>query len=155
MMDGLGLAETTPGPLVMVLQFVGFVGAWQHPPAGWSPLASATLGAALTTWVTFAPCFLWILAGAPYVERLRGNKALSNALSAVTAAVVGVILNLVVWFAWQAVFPDATGAGRPPSWKPDGFAVAISIVAFLGMQRWNWGVIPVVLGAGALGTVWG
>lgn len=155
MMEGLGLAETTPGPLIMVLQFVGFVGAWQHPPEGWPPLASATLGAAMTTWVTFVPCFLWILAGAPYIERLRKHEGLSCALSAVTAAVVGVILNLALWFAWQAVFPGATGAEAPLSWRPDWFVVVLSLAAFLGMQRWKWGVIPVVVGAAVLGMAWG
>ncbi|MEK9753208.1 MAG: chromate efflux transporter [Rhodospirillaceae bacterium] len=103
MLDGLGLAETTPGPLIMVTQFVGFMGAFRDPGT-LSPLAAGTLGAALTTWVTFAPCFLWIFLGAPYVERLRGSEALSAALGAITAAVVGVILNLAVWFALHVVF---------------------------------------------------
>ena len=88
MMDGLGLAETTPGPLIMVVQFVGFVGAWQHPD-GLPPLLAATLGALLTTWVTFTPCFLWVFLGGPYIERLRGNKKLAAVLSTITAAIVG------------------------------------------------------------------
>jgi chromate transporter len=154
MMDGLGLAETTPGPLIMVLQFVGFVGGWQHPPDGWSPLAAATLGAAITTWVTFVPCFLWIFLGAPYIERLRGNEALSCALSAVTAAVVGVVLNLAVWFALHAVFPHAATANTSAFWQPDWFVIVLAVVAFFGMQKWKWDVIPVVFVAALLGVMW-
>ncbi len=103
MLDGLGLAETTPGPLIMVLQFVGFLAAFRDPGM-LHPLVAASLGGLLATWVTFAPCFLWIFAGAPYVETLRANKALSGALTAITAAVVGVILNLAVWFAQHVLF---------------------------------------------------
>ena len=103
MLDGLGLAETTPGPLILVTQFVGFLGAWRQ--AGAEPsLWAATLGALLTTWVTFLPCFVWIFAGAPHVDRLRSQKALSAALSAITAAVVGVIANLAMWFALNLLF---------------------------------------------------
>jgi len=98
MLDGLGMAETTPGPLIMVLQFVGFMAAYRDPGT-LTPLVAATLGGLLATWVTFVPCFLWIFLGAPYVERLRGFRALNTALSAITAAVVGVILNLAIWFA--------------------------------------------------------
>ena len=105
MLDGLGLAETTPGPLIMVVQFVGFLAAFRDA-TGLPPLVAATLGAILTTWVTFLPCFLWIFAGAPFVERLRGNRALSAALTAITAAVVGVILNLAVWFALHTLFGE-------------------------------------------------
>ena len=103
MLDGLGMAETTPGPLIMVLQFVGFMAAFRDP-GGLSPMLAGTLGGLLATWVTFTPCFLWIFLGAPFIERLRGNKGLSAALSAITAAVVGVILNLAVWFAIHTVF---------------------------------------------------
>jgi chromate transporter len=103
MLDGLAMAETTPGPLIMVLQFVGFLGAYRAPGA-LPPLLAGTLGGLLTTWVTFAPCFLWIFAGAPWVEALRGNRRLSGALNAITAAVVGVIGNLAVWFAVHALF---------------------------------------------------
>jgi chromate transporter len=142
MMDGLGLAETTPGPLIMVLQFVGFTGAWQHPE-GLSPLLAGTLGALITTWATFTPCFLWIFLGGPHIEQLRGNVKLTAALSAITAAVVGVVMNLAVWFAINALFP---GNG-----VVDWFAVVISAVAFVGMLRWKWDIIPVVLSAGALG----
>ena len=103
MLDGLGMAETTPGPLIMVTQFVGFLAAWREP-GGLPPLLAATLGGLLTTWVTFVPCFLWIFFGAPFVEALRANKALGAALGAITAAVVGVILNLAVWFALHVLF---------------------------------------------------
>lgn len=141
MLDGLALAETTPGPLIMVLQFVGFLGGWQiHAPL--SPLASATLGAAVTTWATFVPCFIWIFLGAPYLEHLRGNVRLTAALTAITAAVVGVILNLAVVLGGAVLF--AAGA---VNW----FGLGIALVAFAGMVRWKWGAIPVVLGAGALG----
>ncbi len=145
MMDGLGLAETTPGPLIMVLQFVGFMGGWQHPQ-GLSPLFAATLGALLTTWVTFTPCFLWIFLGGPYIEKLRGNIELTAALSAVTAAVVGVVLNLAVWFALNALFPNHQ--------RVDWFALTLAIIAFGGMLRWKWDIIPVIVGSGIAGLVW-
>jgi chromate transporter len=105
MLDGLGMAETTPGPLIMVLQFVGFMAAFRDPGT-LSPMVAGTLGGLLATWVTFAPCFLWIFLGAPFIERLRGNSALAAALSAITAAVVGVILNLALWFAVHTMFRD-------------------------------------------------
>ena len=107
MLDGLGMAETTPGPLIMVLQFVGFLGAYRNP-GSLDPMTAATLAAILTTWVTFVPCFLWIFLGAPFIERLRGNVALSGAMSAITAAVVGVILNLAVWLAVHTLFAGVT-----------------------------------------------
>ena len=141
MMDGLGLAETTPGPLIMVLQFVGFMGGWN---AG--GLGSAVICALLTTWVTFVPCFLWIFLGAPYVDRLYGNAKLNAVLSAVTAAVVGVILNLAVWFGVRTLLPEGGPVNR--------FAAAVGLVAFAGMWRWKWGVVPVVLGAGVLGLIY-
>ena len=144
MLDGLGLAETTPGPLIMVLQFVGFLGGWNQPGT-LPPLLAATLGAFITTWTTFIPCFLWIFLGAPHIERLRQQQSLTCALSAITAAVVGVVLNLAVWFGLQVLFP------KP--WQPDWFAVAIAVVAFAGMLRWKWDVIPVVLGAGVAGLI--
>ena len=144
MLDGLGLAETTPGPLIMVLQFVGFLGGWNHP-GHLPPLLAASLGAGLTTWTTFLPCFLWIFLGAPHLEQLRGNVKLTTALSAVTAAVVGVILNLAVWFGRQVFFP---GAGA------DWFAVVLAAVAFLGLWKWKWNVFWVVLGGGLLGVLW-
>jgi chromate transporter len=145
MLDGLGLAETTPGPLIMVLQFVGFVGGWQHP-GQLAPLAAATLGAFITTWTTFVPCFLWIFLGAPHIEQMRGNERLSAALSAVTAAVVGVILNLAVWFGLHVLWPDGNAV--------DVYAVAVALAAFAGMLRWQWAVIPVVFGAGLLGIIY-
>jgi chromate transporter len=144
MMDGLGLAETTPGPLIMVLQFVGFIGAWQHPE-GLSPLLAGTLGALLTTWATFTPCFLWIFLGGPHIEQLRGNVKLTTALSAITAAVVGVVLNLAVWFAINALFPNRAAL--------DWFAVIVSAIAFIAMLRWKWEIVPVVLGSGVLGMI--
>ena len=145
MLDGLGLAETTPGPLIMVLQFVGFLGGWNQPGA-LSPLLAATLGAAITTWTTFVPCFLWIFLGAPHIERLRENARLTAALSAVTAAVVGVILNLALWFGLQVLFPQR--------WEPDWFAVVIAGGAFAGIAWRKWNVIAVVLGAGGLGILY-
>lgn len=103
MLDGLGMAETTPGPLIQVVQFVGFMGAYRDP-GPFSPLMAGIVGSIVTTWVTFVPCFLWIFLGAPYIERLRGNRLLSAALSAITAAVVGVVLNLAVWFSLHTLF---------------------------------------------------
>ena len=145
MMDGLGLAETTPGPLIMVVQFVGFMGGWsQH--GNMNQLLAATLGALITTWVTFTPCFLWIFLGGPHIEQLRGNERLTTTLSAVTAAIVGVVLNLAVWFGLHALWP---GDGRL-----DWFALALSSIAFIGMMKWKWDVIPVVLGSGLLGLVY-
>jgi chromate transporter len=144
MLDGLGLAETTPGPLIMVLQFVGFLGAWNHP-GPLSSLCAATLGAFITTWTTFVPCFLWIFLGAPHIEQLRGNVKLTAALSAVTAAVVGVILNLAVWFGQHVLFPEPRNI--------DWFALVLAVIVFVGLWRWKWNVVPVVLGAGALGMI--
>jgi chromate transporter len=148
MMDGLGLAETTPGPLIMVVQFVGFLGGWNQP-GGHSPLLMATLGAAITTWTTFVPSFLWIFLGAPHLERWRANVRLSGALAAVTAAVVGVVLNLAVWFGLQVFFPRGVGAG-----SVDGFAVVVGVLAFVALQRFKVGVVTVVLASGALGWAW-
>jgi chromate transporter len=106
MLDGLGMAETTPGPLIMVVQFVGFMAAYRSPGT-LDPMLAATLGAVLTTWVTFVPCFLWIFLGAPFIETLRTNMALTGAMSAITAAVVGVIMNLAIWFALHVLFREA------------------------------------------------
>jgi chromate transporter len=149
MLDGLGLAETTPGPLIMVVQFVGFLGGWNQPGTS-SPLAMATLGAAMTTWTTFVPCFLWIFLGAPHIERLRGNVKLSGALSAVTAAVVGVVLNLAVWFGLQVFFPR----GAHDYSRADWFAVVVCAAAFAAMQRFKISVITVVAASGAIGLAW-
>lgn len=145
MLDGLGLAETTPGPLIMVVQFVGFMGGWNHP-GGLSPLLAGTIGALITTWTTFVPCFLWILLGAPYIELMRGQVKFTSALSAVTAAVVGVILNLAVWFGLQTLFP----AAGTINW----FAAIIGPAVFVGLWRWRWGIVPVVIGSGLLGWLW-
>ena len=148
MLDGLGMAETTPGPLIMVLQFVGFMAAFRD--AGTlNPLLAGTLGGLLATWVTFAPCFLWIFLGAPYIEVLRGNRALSGALTAITAAVVGVILNLAIWFGVHTVFRDV----RPVEWgilnfdapvwqSVDPWALLLSAAAMVAMFRFNVGMLP-------------
>jgi chromate transporter len=144
MMDGLGLAETTPGPLIMVVQFVGFIGAWQHPD-GLPPLLAATFGALLTTWVTFTPCFLWIFLGGPHIEQLRGNAKLTSALSAITAAIVGVVLNLAVWFALRVFFPSAGII--------DWFAIALCALAFMAMLRYKIDIVPVVLASGLFGLL--
>ena len=124
MLDGLGLAETTPGPLIMVVQFVGFLAAFREA-TGLPPLLAGTLGALLTTWVTFAPCFLWIFLGAPHVERLRGNRALSAALATITAAVVGVILNLSIWFSLHVLF------GEVATVRGQGVAVDVPVLSTL------------------------
>ena len=145
MIDGLGLAESTPGPLIMVVQFVGFLGGWHHPGT-LSPLVAATLGALITTWCTFVPCFLWIFLGAPHVEQLRGNRRLSAAMSTITASVVGVVLNLAVWFAHQVYVP----AGAPL----DGFAVVLSIAAFVVLILAKNSLIPVVAGGGLAGLLY-
>jgi chromate transporter len=146
MLDGLGLAETTPGPLIMVVQFVGFLGGWNQPGT-LSPLAMATLGAAMTTWTTFVPCFLWIFLGAPHIEQLRGNARVGSTLTTVTAAVVGVVLNLAVWCGLQVIFPRG-GAGGV-----EWLAVAIGVVAFAAMQFFRVGIVPVVIASGAIGLV--
>ncbi len=143
MMDGLGLAETTPGPLIIVLQFVGFMAAWNHS-SGLPPLVAATAGALITTWMTFVPCFLWILLGAPFIERLRGHASFAAALATITAAVVGVVLNLAVWFGAQSLFPRG---------QVDWYASSVSVVVFVGLTRWRWEIIPVVFAAGTLGLI--
>ena len=150
MLAGLAFAETTPGPLIMVLQFVGFMGGWSQPDGALSPLAAATLCSAMTTWATFVPCFLWIFLGAPHIERLRGNAALGSAFTAVTAAVVGVILNLAIWFAWQVWRPKAVGGAVGWDW----FAVTVSVAAFVALHRFKANLIAVIAGAGAAGLVW-
>lgn len=127
MLDGLGMAETTPGPLIMVLQFVGFMAAYRSP-GSWPPLLAGAAGGLLTVWVTFTPCFLWIFLGAPYIEQLRGNKALTGALSAITAAVVGVILNLAVWFAIHTIFRQTVPA--------QGFGFSFDIPVIASMDPW-------------------
>jgi chromate transporter len=159
MVVGLGLAETTPGPLIMVVEFVGFVGAYQHP-GGLVPLVAGVLGAIVVTWATFAPCFLWIFLGAPYVERLRGSVRLSAALETVTAAVVGVIANLAVTFAVGTLFDqvhavETIGGTIPvPVWSSvDVFAVVVATGSFVGLWRFRWKIIPVVAGSAVAGLV--
>jgi chromate transporter len=144
MMDGLGLAETTPGPLIMVLQFVGFMGGWNQP-GQLSPLTAATIGALVTTWVTFIPSFLWVFLGGPHIEQLRGNKRITMALSAVTAAVVGVILNLAVWFGLHVFHPEKN--------RIDWFAVVLGLAALIALVRWKVGVIPVIVAGGLIGLI--
>ncbi len=144
MIDGLGLAETTPGPLIMVLQFVGFMAGWRQ--ATDLGLAGAVLGALTATYFTFMPCFLWIFLGAPYVEQSRGNRAFAGALAAITAAVVGVVLNLAVWFGLLVLFPATGGV--------DVFAVAVALLAFVAMQRFRLDIITVVLASALLGLVY-
>lgn len=146
MLDGLAFAETTPGPLIMVLQFVGFLGGWNQPGA-LTPLAAATLGAAITTWVTFVPCFLWIFLGAPHVEQLRGNLRLTASLAAVTASVVGVILNLAVWFGWQVLVPGGTGA------RVDGVAAGLCLAAFVALHRFKVNAMAVIAACGLIGLL--
>ncbi|HEX6528209.1 MAG TPA: chromate transporter, partial [Burkholderiales bacterium] len=134
MVDGLGLAETLPGPLIKVTQFVGFLAAWRSPEP-FSPLTSAVLGSALTTWVTFVPPILLIFAGAPFVEQLRANPRLSGALNAITAAVVGVILNLTVWFALHVLFARIAEARAGPlrwyAFDPASIDLKVSALALI------------------------
>ena len=155
MMDGLGLAETTPGPLILVLQFVGTIAAFRE--GGGSPILMGVLGAFVTLWATFAPCFLWVFAGAPYVERLTRMPKLSSALKSVTAAVVGVILNLTVWFALHVLFrtvgtytagpvsitlPDVTSA--------DPLAFSLAAVAAVMLFAWHRGIMVTLAVCAAL-----
>ena len=152
MLDGLALAETTPGPLILVLTFVGFLAAWRQAPGlALDPMTAGVLGAALTTWVTFVPCFLWIFLGAPYVERLRANKKLGGALGAITAAVVGVILNLAAWFALHVLFRDVASLRLGPIALPapalatlDAAALALAVLASAALLRFKLSV-PLVL----------
>lgn len=157
MLDGLALAETTPGPLIMVVQFVAFLGAYFHE-TGLPPMAAGVVGSVLTTWVTFAPCFLWIFLGAPYIEALRSNRALHAALSAITAAVVGVVLNLSVWFTIHTVFTgvDERYYGwlrlESPRWDTLQWSSAvIATVAMLAMLRFKVGMGWVLLASGLAG----
>jgi chromate transporter len=159
MLDGLGLAETTPGPLIMVTQFVGFLGAYRQ--AGpLDALFAATLGAILTTWVTFVPCFFWIFLGAPFLERLRGRRVLSAALTGITAAVVGVILNLALWFALHALFgrvierPLPLGALDVPVWTSVNLpALLLTLAAAAAIFRFRVGMLPTLGGCAAIGIV--
>jgi chromate transporter len=158
MLDGLGMAETTPGPLIMVLQFVGFMAAFRAPGI-FSPLLAGALGGLLATWVTFTPCFLWIFVGAPYIEPLRGNKPLSGALSAITAAVVGVVLNLAVWFAVHTVFRvmhhfDGFGISvdAPVPASLDAWSLLLALGAAIAIFRFKVGMIPTLAASCAAGV---
>jgi chromate transporter len=159
MLDGLGMAETTPGPLIMVLQFVGFMAAFRDP-GSLSPMLAGTLGGLLATWVTFTPCFLWIFLGAPFIEVLRGNKALNGALSAITAAVVGVVLNLAIWFAIHTVFRKVTPVNEyglsfdaPVLASADLWALALSVAAIIAIFRFKVGMITTLLACSGIGIV--
>jgi chromate transporter len=159
MVDGLGLAETTPGPLILVTQFVGFLAGYRDA-APFSPVAAGILGAAMTTWVTFTPSMLWVFVGAPFVEQLRANKRLSGALAAITAAVVGIILNLTVWFALHVLFGDVTeqhtGWLRWYAFNPLGIdlkTVVLAVIAGLLAFQFHRSLIEVVGVMAALGIV--
>jgi chromate transporter len=159
MLDGLGMAETTPGPLIMVLQFVGFMAAYRDPGT-LSPMLAGTLGGLLATWVTFTPCFLWIFLGAPFIETLRGNKGLAGALTAITAAVVGVILNLSIWFALHTVFRQTSPVrsfglsfDMPVMSSIDIPALVLAIAAATAIFRFNMGMLTVLAGSCAAGVV--
>jgi chromate transporter len=157
MLDGLGMAETTPGPLIMVLQFVGYMAAYRDPGA-LSPMLAGTLGGLLATWVTFTPCFLWIFLGAPFIEVIRGNKGLASALSAITAAVVGVVLNLAVWFAIHTIFRKTIPVhgllmdfDAPELASVDPWALGLSVAAAIAIFRFNVGMIPTLAACCAVG----
>ena len=142
MIDGLGLAETTPGPLIMVVQFIGFLAGWNYPGV-LSPLGGAIIGSLVATYFTFLPCFFLIFIGAPYIEKLRGNLKLTSALSSITAAVVGVVLNLAVWFGMQVLMPPETGF----NW----FGAILGAASFVAIQWGKLGIITVILGAAGVG----
>src|SRR5687768_6944118 len=145
--DGLALAETTPGPLIMVLQFIGFMAGWNNPQ-GMDQTTSAVLGALVTTYTTFLPCFLFIFLGAPYIEVLRGNKNLTGALTGVTAAVVGVVLNLALVFGAAVIWPR--GVAQGPHW----FSLLMGIGSFVALYRFKADVLWVVLAGGLIGLAW-
>ncbi len=159
MLDGLGMAETTPGPLIQVVQFVGFMGAWRNPGA-LPPMLSGVIGSIVTTWATFAPCFLFIFVGAPYVEYLRNNRRLSAALRGITAAVVGVVMNLAVWFALHTLFGElrtvSLGAASlqvPVVETVDWKAAAITLGSAIAMFRFKVGMLPTLAAAALAGVV--
>jgi chromate transporter len=159
MVTGLGLAESTPGPLILVTEFVGFLAGYQNP-GGLDPLLAGILGATVATWATFAPSFLWIFLGAPYIERLRDNRALVTTLAAVTAAVVGVILNLAVTFGIQVLFDRvgtihvlSTTLPAPSFSSVDVFAVVVAGVSFLALWKLRLNILWVVLGSALAGLL--
>jgi chromate transporter len=148
MIDGLALGETTPGPLIMVVTFVGYVGAWSH--AAFAPAYAGLAGALVATFFTFLPSFVFIFAGAPLVEATRGRRMFTAPLTAITAAVVGVIANLAMYFAIHVFWPPA-GFGGAPDWK----SLAIAAAAAVALFALRLGVVPVILGAGAVGLLLG
>jgi chromate transporter len=159
MLDGLGMAETTPGPLIMVVQFVGFLAAFRHP-GSLPPMLAGTLGGLLATWCTFVPCFLWIGLGAPFIERLRDNKPLNGALAGITAAVVGVILNLAIWFALHTWFREShpvralgLSLDAPVVTSVDPWAIGLSVVAIIAIFRFKAGMIQTLLACSAAGIL--
>jgi chromate transporter len=159
MLDGLGLAETTPGPLIMVVQFVAFLGAYRHP-GGLDPLLAGVLGSIVTTWVTFVPCFLWIFLGAPYIEALQGNRRLSGALSAITAAVVGVICNLALWLGLHVLFgrvQEVRALGGtwavPELVTLDVLSTVLALGSAVALLRFKTGMIRTLLVCAGLGLV--
>ncbi len=159
MLDGLGMAETTPGPLIQVVQFVGFMGAYRHP-MGMDPMTAAIIASIVVTWVTFVPCFLWIFAGAPYVEALRRNAGWNHALTGITAAVVGVIVNLGLWFTIHVLFPgsrDLAVIGLSFTWPEwhllDWRPLLIAAVSGIALLRLKWPMLPVLAGASLAGLL--
>ncbi|MBX3440399.1 MAG: chromate transporter, partial [Planctomycetaceae bacterium] len=159
MLDGLAMAETTPGPLIQVVQFVGFMGAYRNPMP-FTPMTAGIIGSLVTTWVTFTPCFLWIFVGAPYIELLRGRPALNAALSGITAAVVGVVLNLSLWFALQTLFAEVDeihlGALRLliPKWETLQLtAAALTVLAFVAIFKFKAGMLWTLFVSAALGCL--
>jgi chromate transporter len=159
MLDGLGMAETTPGPLIMVVQFVGFMAAYRDP-GSLPPMLAGTLGGLLATWTTFVPCFLWIGLGAPFIERLRDNKPLNGALAGITAAVVGVILNLAIWFALHTWFRETVplqGYGFffdvPVLASVNLWAVTLSAAALVAIFRFKTGIIQTLAACSAAGIL--
>src|SRR4051794_18959513 len=159
MLDGLGMAETTPGPLIMVVQFVGFLAAYRHP-GPLPPMFAGTLGGLLATWCTFVPCFLWIGIGAPFIERLRDNQPLNGALAGITAAVVGVILNLAIWFALHTIFAETFGVSgygfsfdAPVLTSVNPWALALSIAAAIAIFRFKAGMIQTLLACSIAGVL--
>jgi chromate transporter len=160
MLDGLGMAETTPGPLIMVTQFVGFLGAARQA-SGLPPMLAGALGGLLATWVTFTPCFLWIFIGAPFSERLRGNRALGAALAAITAAVVGVILNLAIWFALHTLFGEVREIRAAPFAlevpvlaSVDIPSLVLTSAAMIAIFRFRVGTLWVIAGSALAGIAW-
>lgn len=152
MVQGLALAESTPGPLIMVTQYVGFLGSY-NDPGPYSPLLYGILGGLLTTYVTFLPCFMFIFLLAPYIELLANNAGLRAALAGVTAAVVGVIANLAVFFAGRVLFPDGDTAGYVVG-GIDLFAVVLAVLSFVALQRFKAPIYAVVPAGAVIGMVW-